>query len=95
MKVFMTACKRQANTTLPHDNAETQIRAAAVKSKVFFFHLGFTTHQDYFTHFEPSQSLGGAKMGDPREKLPDHPQAELGLSNMIVTRARLEPTAVR
>ena len=30
----------------------------------FFFYLGFTARQDYFTHFEPSQSLGGAKMGD-------------------------------
>ena len=38
--------------------------------------------QDYFTHFEPSQSKTGAKMGDPREKPPDHPQAELGLSHM-------------
>ena len=33
-------------------------------------------------NFEPSQSLGGAKTGDPREKLPDQPQAELGLSHM-------------
>ena len=24
--------------------------------------------QDYFTHFEPSQSLGGAKTGAPRQK---------------------------
>ena len=24
----------------------------------FFFYLGFTASQDYFTHFEPSQSLG-------------------------------------
>ena len=36
----------------------------------------------YFTHFEQSQSVGGAKTGDPREKTPDHPQAELGLSHM-------------
>ena len=36
--------------------------------------------QDYFTHFEPSQSLGGAKTGDPWEKPPDHLQKELGLS---------------
>ena len=35
----------------------------------------------YFTYFEPRQSLGGAKTGDPREKPPDHPQAELGLSH--------------
>ena len=38
--------------------------------------------QDYFTHFEPSQSLGGAKTGDPRKKNPGHPQAELGLSQV-------------
>ena len=46
------------------------------------FYLGFTARQDYFTHFEPSQSVGGAKAGDPREKPPDHPQAELCLSHM-------------
>ena len=45
--------------------------------------------QDYFTHFEPSQSKTGAKMGDPREKPPDHPQAELGLSH--VTRSGVNP----
>ena len=56
------------------------------------FYLGFTAHQDYFTHFEPSQSVGEAKTGDPREKPPDHQQAEL-VSH--VTRARLESTAVR
>ena len=31
----------------------------------FCFYLSFTAHQDYFTHFELSQSLGGAKTGDP------------------------------
>ena len=42
-----------------------------------------TARQDYFTHFKPSQSVGGAKTGDPREKkTPDHSQAELGLSHM-------------
>ena len=44
--------------------------------------MGFTARQDYFTHFEPSQSPGGAKTGDPRLKPPDHPQAELGLSHV-------------
>ena len=40
--------------------------------------MGLTDCQDYFTHFERSRSVGGAKMGDPpREKLPDHLQAEL------------------
>ena len=33
-----------------------------------FIFFGFMTCQDYFTHFEPSQVLGEAKMGDPREK---------------------------
>ena len=44
--------------------------------------FGFTARQDYFIRFEPSQSLCGAKTGDPREKPPDHPQVELGLSHM-------------
>ena len=38
--------------------------------------------QDYFSHIEPSQSLGGAKTGDLRANPPDHPQAELGLSHI-------------
>ena len=37
----------------------------------FAFDFSFTARQDYFTHFEPSQLLGGAKMGDPREKTPN------------------------
>ena len=44
------------------------------------FLFGF--RQNYFTHFEPSQLLGGAKTGDSREKPPDYPQAEIGLSHM-------------
>ena len=52
------------------------------------FYLDFTASQDYFIHFQPSQSV--AKMGDPLEKTPDHPQAENGLSHM--TWARLKPT---
>ena len=44
--------------------------------------LGFKACHDYFTCFEPSQSVGGVKTGDPREKPPDHQQAELGLSDM-------------
>ena len=32
-------------------------------------------------NFEPSQSLGGVKTGDPWEKNTDQPQAELGLSH--------------
>ena len=43
---------------------------------------GGSARQDYFTHFEPSQSLDAAKTGDPQNKPPGHPQAELGLSHM-------------
>ena len=35
---------------------------------LFCFYLGFMACQGYFTHFEPSQSVGGVKTGDPREK---------------------------
>ena len=51
-----------------------------------FFSLSFTAIK-----IELSNCKAGAKMGDPREKPPDHPQAELGSH---VTRARLNPTAV-
>ena len=37
-------------------------------------YLGITAQQDYFTHFEPSQSLDGAKMGDPLEKSHSSPE---------------------
>ena len=33
-------------------------------------------------HFGPSQSVGGRKTGDPREKPPEHPQAELSLPEL-------------
>ena len=56
----------------------------------FIWVLTFTVCQDYFTHFEPSQSLGGMKTGDPREKY-----LTTCKQNSIATRARLEPIAVR
>ena len=49
---------------------------------LIFLVFDFTASQDYFTHLESSQSLSGAKTGDPQERPPDHPQAELGLSHM-------------
>ena len=58
-----------------------------------FFDLGFMANQDYFVHFEPSQSLGWANMEIPwHEKLHDHLKAELV---SCVTKARLKLTAVR
>ena len=53
----------------------------------------FTVCEDYFTPFQPSQSYGGVKTEDLREKPSDHTQAELGLSHVI--QAGLEPTPVR
>ena len=49
---------------------------------LFLLILCLMASQDYFTHFEPSRALGWAKTGDAREKLPDYPQAEFGLSYM-------------
>ena len=53
-----------------------------VKKKKTFLGGGAMAHQVYFTYFEPSQTLVGAKMGDLHDKSPDHPQAGLGLSHM-------------
>ena len=58
----------------------------------FFF--GLTARQDYFTHMEPSQSIGGEKTGDPREKNTWPPSSRTWRVSHV-TRARLEPTAVR
>ena len=38
--------------------------------------LCFTAFHNYFSHFELSQSVVEAIMGDPSEKPPDHLQAE-------------------
>ena len=70
--------------------AHSFVHLAILQKFYLFSYLGFAARQDYFTHFEPSQSQGEAKTGDPQEKPPDHPQAVLGLSH--VTRARLEPS---
>ena len=43
---------------------------------------GVTVRQNYFTHFEPIQSLDAAKTADPQNEPPGHPQAELGLYHM-------------
>ena len=49
----------------------------------YFVFLVFLARQDYLTHFEPSQSLGGAKTGDRREKPSGRLQAELDLSHTL------------
>ena len=53
------------------------------KNFCFVFYLGFRPVKIIpLILIEPNQSLGGVKMGDPCEKTPDHPQAELDLSHM-------------
>ena len=45
---------------------------------------------DYLTHFEPNQSVGGAKTGDPWENPPDHSQAEADLYHICDMTSNLE-----
>ena len=53
----------------------------ALDSGDIVFLFGFTAHQDYFPHFDPSQLFNRwGKNGKSLKKTPDHPQAELGLS---------------
>ena len=52
---------------------------------IIFFSLGYTARPNYFNHFEANGSNrkgGGVKAGGPREKQPDHPRAELGVSHV-------------
>ena len=64
---------------------------------MFLGDFGFTARQYYFTQFEPSQSLGGAKTVGPREKKKKKKRPPTSRTWLVshVTRARLKPTAVR
>ena len=57
----------------------------------FFFHSVLRPFQDYFSSYEMGQSVGGAKTGEPREKLPDTPASRTWLVSHVA-RAGLEPT---
>ena len=54
------------------------------------FYLGFTARQDYFTPFEPSQSLGGAK-----SEVHEKNKQNLACLTYGQFYGRLEPTPVR
>ena len=56
----------------------------------FFFYSVLRPFQDYFSSFETGQSVGGAKMGEPREKPPDTPASRTWLVSHVA-RAGLEP----
>ena len=60
---------------------------------LFFFLFGFYDPSRLLHSFWAKSIIRWMKMGDPREKTPDHLQAELRSSR--VTPARLEPTAVK
>ena len=46
---------------------------------LYFSHVRHQLHRSSICVFQPSQSLGGVKTGDPREKPPHQPQAEFVL----------------
>ena len=58
---------------------------------IFFFNSVLLPFQDYFSSYETGQSVGGAKTGEPREKLPDTPASRTWLVSHVA-RAGLEPT---
>ena len=51
-----------------------------VEKRIFFFFFIWILQpfQEYFTYFQPIVHQRWAKTGEPGEKQPDHPQAELG-----------------
>ena len=57
----------------------------------FFFNSVLRPFQDYVSSYEMGQSVGGAKMGEPREKTPDTPASRTWLVSHVA-RAGLEPT---
>ena len=65
---------------------------ASVDKNFNFFGGGV---QDYFTHFAPSQSVGGAKTHFAPSQSVGGEKKHLNLACVNVIRARLEPTAVR
>ena len=58
---------------------------------LFFFNSVLRPFQDYFSSYEASQSVGGAKTGEPREKPLGTPASRTWLVPHVA-RAGLEPT---
>ena len=103
--INLTQCVTFTGTRSMMTNCyETNKKKKKKKKTTFFIYmktcgsfLSFTlcsACQDYFTHFEPSQSLCGAKTGDPREKN-IWPLASRTWLDSHMSRARLEPRAAR
>ena len=56
-----------------------------------FFDSVLRPFQDFFSSYETGQSVGGEKMGEPREKPPGTPASRTWLVSHVA-RAWLEPT---
>ena len=56
-----------------------------------FFYSVLRPFQDYFSSYETGQLVGGAKIGEPREKPPGTPASRTWLVSHV-GRAGLEPT---
>ena len=87
--LYAIDAKYRFDLTFPNSFRNTErsknYRHKDYKYSLFYFLVvvvGGTARQDYFTHFEQSQSLDAAKTGDSQNKPPGHLQAELGLSHM-------------
>ena len=52
----------------------------------FFFYYSVCPFQDYFSSYETSQSVGGAKTGEPCEKPPDTPASRTLLVSHVARR---------
>ena len=57
----------------------------------FFFNSVLHPSQDYFSSCETDQSVGGAKTGEPREKLNGTPASRAWLVSYVAS-AGIEPT---
>ena len=65
--------------------------ACTTQKYFFFFNSALRPFQDYFSSYETGQSVGGAKMGESREKPPGTPASRTWLVSHVA-RAGLEPT---
>ena len=52
----------------------------------YFFYSVLRPFQDYFSSYETGQSVGGRERENPEKKHLVHPQAELGLTQMLPER---------
>ena len=52
---MLVFCVNESDSNTP-SFIHTEDKHAHLRFFFFFFYLDFTTRQDYFTHFEPSQS---------------------------------------